>query len=643
MKFAKIIGHTDDPKIKAMIREAEDKLSSVFTELSLGYDNKAMGTFLGGDPLVFQLLYSQPQICDITAILLDELKEKEEDQKKRIENGEVIPEDEKLPEDFKEYKRKMGSRALRTAATCGKNFYWNPQFVNSLSKIGLRLVCFHESFHAIYLHPQRRGSRLPKLFNIAVDYRVNYSAMEDLRTREIKDYPKVFTDNLGEYIHLEEYAAFLRDPFNPPPRLAHFNPTEHLRKMADPAYVDPYADAKPMYYADHQLSDDMKRPENVYEYLLAQIPKCPKCGKLGKYKKPEEYKALQKKIAEQDKKKAEEKKKEEAKNKPDGTSEPNSHPEGCCKDHGKEEHNHDHGDDGECCNHPGEGKSGQEKQPGQGDGEKQPKQGDESCCGDGKEGECDSSCSGCGGDDTEYIDPFGAGETLDDHIDSDVSEEQLAKRISDAMEIAKRMAGKIPGALEDELGLLTNPTLSVWDFIRNRLLKVRNGLGKTDWQRPKSRPMFAGLYVPQRKTYQTTFLAAYDCSGSMSQEDIAYGISQLQCLGDGGEGYLLPWDTTPYYESMVKIHKADMDTLKLAKVKGRGGTAFADVLNTYEEHCPKIDMIICITDGYLYDNELVNAKPLKKGVDMIWIITSHNPNFKPKFGRVFHLRGEKLS
>lgn len=639
MKFSKIIGHTDDLKIKTMVREAEEKLSSVFTELSLGYDNKSMGTGIGGDPLVFQLLYTLPQICDLTAVLLDELRDKEEDQKKRIENGETIPEEEKLPDDLKTYKRQMGSRALRTAATDGRRFYWNPEFVNSISKLGLRLVCFHEAFHAVYLHPQRRGSRLPRLFNIAVDYRVNFSAMEDLRSREIKDYPKVFTENLGEYIHLEEYAAFLRDPFNPPARLAHFNPTENLRKMADPAYVDPYGDVPPMYYADEALSDDMKRPENVYEYLLAQIPKCPKCGRLGKYKKPEEYKTLEKKIEEQKKKKAEEKKKEDAKKKKQDATQPvpNGHPEGCCKDHGDE--NHDHGEEGECCDHPGQ-------QPGQGQGQEQgeggqPGKDDGGSCCDGDKG-CDPGCSGCGGDDSEYIDPFGAGETLDDHIDSDVSEEELSKRLHDAAEIAKKMAGKIPGALEDELGILTNPQISWEDIVRQQMTKKRNGAGKSDWMRPKSRPMFAGLYVPKKRDYFLNILCAYDCSGSMSKNDISHGISQLQVIDERGEIYLVGWDTQVYWDTMIKIKKADKENLQNAVVKGRGGTMVGDVFNQYEEHCDKLDMVIIITDGFIYDGELANVKRPDKDTQVLWLITSHNPNFKPAFGRVMHLHNEKM-
>ena len=90
---------------------------------------------------------------------------------------------------------------------------------------------------------------------------------------------------------------------------------------------------------------------------------------------------------------------------------------------------------------------------------------------------------------------------------------------------------------------------------------------------------------------------------------------------------------------MTLIKKADNESLSKAKVVGRGGTNVSSLFKEYEEHCGKVDLIMIATDGFLYDTELESCKP-PKGVDVIWLITSHNPNFKPKFGRVFHLKNE---
>lgn len=660
MKFTRVIGSCD-PKI---VQAAEDKLSSVMTELSLGYDNKSLGTGLGGCPLTFQLVWPLPHYCDALSVQLDDMKKKEKDQEERIAKGEIIPDDEKIPDEAKEYRRQMKGKVLRTAATDGKRFYWSPTFVNKISKLGLRIVVHHEAWHAIFMHPQRRGSRHPQLFNIAVDYIVNGSILTDLKNRDIKDPAVMFAKELGEYITLEEYAAFLRDPFNPPPRLAHLNPTEGLRKMADPAYKDPYSDRAPMYYADHQLSDDMKRPENVYDYLMAQIPKCPVCGRLGKYKKPEEYKALQKKIEEQEKKKAEEK---AAKDKAEGKTDPNAADNsGCCKDH-------KHSEEGEdCCEHDHskdqgkqKGKSkkdgkgaqsgqGQPGQPGdQNDGESQPgdgngqpgNEGDGSCCG-GENGEESCDCPSCGGSgsgsDYEYVDPFGAGETLDDHISSDISQDELQKRMEDAVNMAKRMAGKVPAGLEDELGILGNPIIKWEDIVRQQMIKKRRGVGRSDWTTIKSRPMFAGLYVPKKKDFFLNIAAFVDCSGSMSVDDIAFGLEQLQVIDDRSEMSITPFDTICYWDKTIKIKKADIENLSKFRPTGRGGTMCGKIFEEYEEHCGKVDMLLVISDSFIADSELVGVKLPPKETSIMWIVTSHNPAFRPPVGKVCHLHGEKM-
>jgi len=632
MKFSKVIGKCD-PKI---IKDAEDKLSAVFTELSLGWSNKSIGTNLGGDPLVFQLVYPLPHICDATSIQLDDFEKKEEEIAKRIAKGEIIPEEEKISEDIKHFRKQMSGKALRTAATDGRRYYWSPTFVNKISRIGLRLVVMHESYHSLYMHPSRRGSRHPRLWNISVDFKVNYNAMEDLKAREIRDYVNVFTKELGEFITLEEYASFLADPFHPPPRLAHFNPTEGLKKMADPAYQDPFGDKPPMYYADSALPDTMKRPENVYEYLLSKIPKCPVCGKLGKYKKPEEYKALEKQIKDNEEKKRKEKEKQDKKNKTGGSNKKadkgKGDPGASCNEPG-----HDHGEDGDA----GEGE-GKNASPGQGtpnpNGQPQPGNGG-SCC--GGEGEQSCGCPGCGGDDSEYVDPFGAGDTLDDHIDSDVSEEELGKRISDAMEAAKRMAGKIPGALEDELGSLIAPKITWRDVVRQQMLKKRQGVGRNDWTNPRNRPMFAGLYIPKKRDFSLNMLVAIDCSGSMGADDISFGLSQLQVLDDKAEMSIVPFDTTCYWDAMVKIRKADKENLMKARRKGLGGTMVGDVFRQYHDNVGKVDIVVVISDGFIGDYEL-DGITVPKETSVLWLVTSHNPAFKPKIGRVLHLRDERI-
>ena len=65
-----------------------------------------------------------------------------------------------------------------TAATDGRRFYYNSQFVNSLPLKQLEFLVGHEVLHAVYDHMGRRGNRDPKLWNIADDYCVNWDLVE---------------------------------------------------------------------------------------------------------------------------------------------------------------------------------------------------------------------------------------------------------------------------------------------------------------------------------------------------------------------------------------------------------------------------------------------------------------------------------
>jgi predicted metal-dependent peptidase len=60
-----------------------------------------------------------------------------------------------------------------TAATDGRNFYYNTRFVELLKPKELEFLFGHEVLHCVYDHFGRRGDRDPMLFNIANDYCVN--------------------------------------------------------------------------------------------------------------------------------------------------------------------------------------------------------------------------------------------------------------------------------------------------------------------------------------------------------------------------------------------------------------------------------------------------------------------------------------
>jgi hypothetical protein len=554
MKFSKVIGKID-PKLVA---QAEEKLSQIFLELGTRYDNEHVGTGMGGDPLIFGLLYPVEHVCTLN---------------------------------------------MPTAATDGKRYYWNPNFILKQSKIGLRIICGHEAWHALYMHPQRRGSRLPRLWNIAVDYIVNGTVMDDFKARKM-DPKEQFSKHLGKFLTLNEYAEFLKDPFK-----ANAKMMEEAAAASDSGITLPGPDEDreltpeeqqeleerekrmTFFYADPDLDEDMKRPEKIYEFLYNLLPKCPKCGSIGKYKMPQDNKNKSNKKSDQKNDKSNDQQEDQQKDKGDEQSDPQ-----CGQDH-------EHDDQCGCPSQHGD----------------QPSDSESGCC-----DECGSG-----------VDIFGVGGTVDDHIDTSESEEKLAKRISDAMEAARKMAGHVPAALEDELGKLTAPKVTWQDIVRSRLLKARSGNGRNDWTKFKTRPMFSGLLVPKRKNYFAHFGCLLDTSGSMSKDDMAFGLSQLAALDERSEGTVTPADSEIYWEQSTKLKGCSQEELSKVKVVGRGGTIWGEYFSDYEKHIGKCDFLIVITDGYLMDTDLANMK--NPGVDTIWLVTS-GTSFTPPFGRAFDLR-----
>jgi predicted metal-dependent peptidase len=66
-----------------------------------------------------------------------------------------------------------------TAATNGRNFYYNTKFVQKLSEKKLEFLFAHEILHCVFDHFGRCGSRDRQLSNIAQDYAVNQILVDE--------------------------------------------------------------------------------------------------------------------------------------------------------------------------------------------------------------------------------------------------------------------------------------------------------------------------------------------------------------------------------------------------------------------------------------------------------------------------------
>ena len=80
-----------------------------------------------------------------------------------------------------------------TAATDGRNLYYNTQFFNMLTNKQIEFVIAHEILHCVFDHIIRREDRDARIFNIACDYKVNNLLVRD-KIGERVDQIQIFQD-----------------------------------------------------------------------------------------------------------------------------------------------------------------------------------------------------------------------------------------------------------------------------------------------------------------------------------------------------------------------------------------------------------------------------------------------------------------
>ena len=79
-----------------------------------------------------------------------------------------------------------------TAATDGRTFWYNSQFINRLNLKECEFLFGHEVLHVVYDHLGRRGDREPVLSNIAADYCVNSDLIDHNIGQKITTVPVLY-------------------------------------------------------------------------------------------------------------------------------------------------------------------------------------------------------------------------------------------------------------------------------------------------------------------------------------------------------------------------------------------------------------------------------------------------------------------
>lgn len=189
-------------------------------------------------------------------------------------------------------------------------------------------------------------------------------------------------------------------------------------------------------------------------------------------------------------------------------------------------------------------------------------------------------------------------------------------------------AGSIPANVKRKIEEIRSPKLP-WELV---LLKYAEAYAKEDysWTRPNKRYM-PDFYLPcmlSERISQITY--GMDVSGSMSEDDISVGESELKYIRE-----LLNPERTRYmtFDTEVHLNKIyeDWEDIDDAELEGGGGTDIIPLLDSVREECPLFAIIF--TDGYF-------AEPNMTGItsDIYWVIKG-NPGFTAPqgHGEVIHM------
>ena len=403
--------------------------------------------------------------------------------------------------------RQVGSRELTTAATNGREFHWNPDFLESLSPDEVQTVMSHEAYHVLFYHctVERSGGLDPMIWNVAVDYTVNATIeVENEQSGRNQKVPTPWTGPLGQAISLQMLLDHISGKV---PKLPHG------------------------CFADRSLYG--RSPESIYQEII---------------------KARQQAQA----------------------------------------------------------KSGRGQQPGQPG--QQP------------------------GDDLG---------SLDAHLPTEMTREEIQGDMMRAADQARAIGrGTVPASIEEALARLSKPELSARDLIRCAIAqRVRDAGNMNDYKRFRRRPSYIysrsatgaitpahRLFEPKKFEFRPRWICLMDTSGSMTDEDIARGVKELQLIANS-EGWIVPCDAQPYWDKATRV--TDKTSLQKTRVVGRGGTTFEQFFAELpaQRLSDRFDLVIIITDG---DCDQVPRHLMPKGADCLWIITNKR-QFQPNFGRVAHL------
>ena len=164
--------------------------------------------------------------------------------------------------------------------------------------------------------------------------------------------------------------------------------------------------------------------------------------------------------------------------------------------------------------------------------------------------------------------------------------------VSQARQIAKSQGTGL-GSLEQQIDELLEPRLPWKELLRNFVLST----AKSNYRLipPNRKHIWRGLYLPSIYGEEVEIAFAVDTSGSMSDEEVKEGLSEVKAICDQFEGYTIHLYQCDYgiqeYRELTAYNFDFPD-----KIKGRGGTSFVPVFEDIAEKNLNPACLIFFTD-----------------------------------------------
>jgi len=144
---------------------------------------------------------------------------------------------------------------INTAATDGRHFYYDTNFVDKLNPKQTEFLFCHEVLHNVFDHLTRRNDRDPQIWNIACDYAINQILVDDKIGERINQV-KIFQDNKYRGKSAEEIYDIIFEKYD-------LQQLQQLGELLD-QHLDPEKDGngknRPNYTKDElrKIRDEMK-------------------------------------------------------------------------------------------------------------------------------------------------------------------------------------------------------------------------------------------------------------------------------------------------------------------------------------------------------------------------------------------------